>query len=127
MESNMNLTKKLELIYYTSTGLLTIITGYAIVSYHTNYEYFHHSFIQFGYPPYLIYPLSVLKFLGLLVIWIRRFPLLTSLAYAGFFYNIILGFIAHLSVGDNKQWSALLAFIFLVISFFSSRRLFQHE
>lgn len=119
--------KKLTLVYYVSTSFLTLITSYAIVSYLTNYDYFHEAFVAFGYPAYLIYPLAALKFLGLLAIWIRKFQLLTSLAYAGFFYNIVLGFFAHVSVNDNKQWSALLALIFLVISYFSAKRLFRDE
>lgn len=119
--------KNTRIIYLTSTLFLSAITSYAIITYIFNYDYYHEAFIAFGYPTYLIYPLATLKILGLIAIWSKKSELLCSLAYAGFFYNALLGFIAHLSVGDNQQWAALLALIFVIISYFSLKRLTANE
>lgn len=119
--------KNTRVVYLISTLFLSVITCYAIVTYIFNYDYYHEAFITFGYPTYLIYPLAIIKTLGLIAIWSKKSELLCSLAYAGFFYNALLGFTAHLSVGDNQQWSALFALIFAIISYFSLKRLSANE
>jgi len=75
-----------------------------------------------GYPTYIIYPLAVVKILG--VIASRKNNFLTGLAYAGFFYNCILASFAHIMINDNSQWFAVAALIFVILSYFSSKRLF---
>lgn len=115
--------KNIKMTYLLSTILFSVITSYAIFTYIFDQAYYHNAFIKFGYPTYLIYPLALLKTLGLIAIWTKKSKLLCSLAYAGFFYNALLGFVAHISVGDNQQWSALLALGLMTISYFSLKRL----
>lgn len=115
--------KRIKITYLASTVALSFLTIYAITTYIFDYDYYHKAFMAFGYPTYLIYPLTVLKTLGLIAIWSKKSQFLSSLAYAGFFYNAALGFVAHLSIEDNQQWAALLALIFVSVSYFSATKL----
>ncbi len=116
---------KTQILYYGSTTLLTLIMLFSASQYFFNHEFIRGAFQHLGYPTYLIYPMAVSKILGLIAIWSRKSQFLTGLAYAGFFYNVILAFFAHIAVSDNSQWIAVAAIIALVPSYFSSKKLFS--
>lgn len=115
---------KIKLLYYGSTVLLTLIMAFSVGNYFFNHNFIREGFIKMDYPTYIIYPLAVVKILGVIAIWSRKNNLLTGLAYAGFFYNCILASFAHIMISDNSQWFAVAALIFVIISYFSSKRLF---
>jgi len=115
---------KTKFLYYGSTVLLTLIMLFSVSEYFFNHEFIRGAFQHLGYPIYLIYPMAISKILGLIAIWSRKSQLLTGLAYAGFFYNVILAFFAHIAVSDNAQWIAVASIIALIPSYFSSKRLF---
>ncbi|WP_159732164.1 DoxX family protein [Sphingobacterium sp. 18053] len=115
---------KTKILYYASTTLLTLVMLFSASEYFFNHEFIRGAFQHLGYPTYLIYPMAISKILGLIAIWSRKSQFLTGLAYAGFFYNVILAFFAHIAVSDNSQWIAVAAIIALVPSYFSSKRLF---
>jgi len=84
----------------------------------------HGFFENLGYPTYLIYPLAIAKILGLIAIWTRLSRTLTEWAYAGFFFDVILALVAHLSVSDGGHTFALVGVILVLVSRFSYGRLY---
>ena len=76
---------------------------------------------------YIIYPLAIAKLLGLVAILSRKSELLKEWAYAGFFYNVVLAFFAHVMINDNQQWGALAAMVLLLTSYFFQRRAFAND
>ena len=112
---------KAKIAHYISTGLFTLMVGGGVVMYFTMYEQAAEAFTRLGFPTYLIYPLAIAKILGLLAIWTRKSTFLKELAYAGFFYNLVLGTSAHLAAQDGEFAGALLALMVLGVSYFTQR------
>lgn len=52
------------------------------------------------YPGWIVIPQGIAKLLGLVAILSRRFVLLTGLAFAGFFYDVLLALTSHLVHAD---------------------------
>lgn len=52
------------------------------------------------YPGWIVVPQGIAKLLGLLAILSRRSVLLTGLAFAGFFYDVLLALTSHLVHAD---------------------------
>lgn len=61
-------------------------------------------------------PLAIAKILGLVAIWVNKSKLLRKWAYAGFFFNLLLAFVAHVAISDGEQWGALMAMVLLFLS-----------
>ncbi|EAR02888.1 hypothetical protein FB2170_06355 [Maribacter sp. HTCC2170] len=80
------------------------------------------AFTALGFPTYIIYPLATLKVLGLIVILTNIGGNLKEWAYAGFFFNFVLAFFAHVMVSDGEQFGALMALVFLLTSYFLGKR-----
>lgn len=115
--------KKNKIIYYVSTGLLTVLILFSAGMYFFNYEEVAEMFTSFGYPTYIIYPYAVIKLVGLFAIWNPNFKIIKEWAYAGFFYAFILAFFAHFVINDGEHISALLAFVLLIISYIFSKKI----
>ena len=77
-----------------------------------------------GYPTYLIYPLAIVKILGVVAILSNKSKLLKEWAYAGFFFDVILAASAHFHANDGGQWLALTAMLLLIISRISDSKIF---
>lgn len=127
IETTNKSTVVLKYVYHISTVLVTLIMAFSVSNYFFNHEFIRQAFINMGYPTYIIYPLATVKIFGVIAIWSRKVPLLTGLAYAGFFYNFVLAFFAHIMVSDNAQWIAVVALIAIVPSYFASKRLFPDQ
>lgn len=113
-----------KIIYYVSTGLITLLMLMSAGMYFFNYEEVSATFVSLGYPAYLVYPLAVAKLLGLVAIWSRLSNLLKGLAYAGFFFDFVLATAAHLAVGDGQFAPALVAIVLIVVSYFYQKKVF---
>ena len=114
-----------KILYYGSTGLLTLIMGGSAVMYFFNYEEVREVFTSLGFPTFLIYPLAVAKLLGLIAIWTRKSQILTDWAYAGFFFDALIAATAHMVAGDENQYPALVAILLVFISYRSGKILFR--
>jgi len=112
---------KTRIAFYVSTGLFSVMMVGGAATYFAQYEMVSETFTQLGYPTYIIYPLAVAKILGLLAVWTRRSELLKDLAYAGFFYELILAASAHIAAGDGGFFAALIALALVITSFISQR------
>lgn len=117
--------KKYRYVYYCSTAILSLIMCFSSGKYFLDYDEVVLGFRELGFPTYIIYPLASAKVLGLLAVISRKSAFLANLAYAGFFYNFILAFFAHVMISDNEQWAAVVAIIALTLSFYSSKKLYK--
>ncbi|MBU2995789.1 DoxX family protein [Cellulophaga baltica] len=115
--------KSIKILYWVGTGLLTAIMIFSIQMYFINTESIKATFIGLGYPSYLVYPLAVAKTLGLIAILLNFSKTLKEWAYAGFFFDIVLAFIAHLMIEDGGYLFSLVAFVALIISYFAGKKL----
>lgn len=88
--------------------------------------------IHFGFPQYFRVELSAAKLIGILFLLLPVTGLrLREWAYAGFFFTVVSGFIAHLCSGDGllNSSSALVALFLLLLSYYSYHHLnrLKHE
>ncbi len=114
--------KKDKIIYYSATGLLTLLMFYSVSMYFFKHEAVAGMFTNFGYPTYIIYPYATVKLLGLFAIWNPNFRIIKEWAYAGFFFAFVLAFFAHYMIGDGDQTGALIAIILLIVSYIFNKK-----
>ena len=111
-------------LFWVFTGLLAVLmvgsAGRALF----DYRWAQESFVHLGYPTYIIYPLEVAKLLGVTAIVSNRSPFLKHLAYAGFFYHLLLALSAHVAAGDGPEMMIASAsgLVFLAGSYRFDRR-----
>ncbi|MEM7157851.1 MAG: DoxX family protein [Myxococcota bacterium] len=115
---------KTKLTYRITTGLFTALIGMGAVMYFVQHDMVADKFATLGYPAYIICPLAIAKLLGLTAILTRKSPLLTNLAYAGFFYELILAATAHVAIGDGEFAPATAALALAIASWETGRRLY---
>ncbi|MEO1261045.1 MAG: DoxX family protein [Bacteroidota bacterium] len=115
--------KNYKWIYRISTGLISLLMLMSAGMYFFNHAEVSQTFTNLGYPTYIIYPLAVAKVLGLIAIWTDRSKSLKEWAYAGFFFDFVLAFSAHLAIGDGQFAPALVAIVLLFVSYFSWKKL----
>lgn len=116
--------KRDRIIYFTVTGLFSVLILMGVSQYFFNYEMAAEMFTNVKFPTYLIYGMGVAKLLGVLAIWFSKSDLVKEWAYAGFVFNMILAISAHVNVGDGEFLGSLLALILVITSyvFFRKRR-----
>ena len=114
--------KTQKIIYWIATALLSLLALFSAGRYFFNHAEIANVFTSLGFPTYIIYPLATLKILGLIVILGNIGGNLKEWAYAGFFFNFVLAFFAHLMVGDGEQFGALMALVFLLASYFLGKK-----
>jgi len=114
--------KTAKIIYWISTGLLSLLMLFSAGNYLFNNAMIQDVFLSLGFPVFIIYPLAIAKILGVLALWVRKFPTLTEWAYAGFFFDFLLAFGAHVAVQDGEFAGALVAITLLFASYFSSKK-----
>lgn len=112
-----------KIIYYISTALLTLLMLFSAGMYFFNHEEVAGMFTNFGYPTYIIYPYAIAKLLGLVALWFVANKTIKEWAYAGFFFAFILAFFAHIMIGDGEQMGAILAMVFLITSYVTSKKI----
>tara|TARA_R110001606_G_scaffold174234_1_gene320880 strand:- start:141 stop:500 length:360 start_codon:yes stop_codon:yes gene_type:complete len=112
-----------KIIYYVSTGLLTLLMLYSAGMYFFMHEAVATMFSNFGYPTYIIYPYAIAKLLGLVALWFIANKTIKEWAYAGFFFAFILAFFAHVMIGDGEQMGAILAMILLITSYITNKKI----
>ena len=115
--------KRDKIIYYISTGLLTLLMLFSAGMYIFNHAMVETMFIGFGYPTYIIYPLAGAKILGLFAIWNPKFTVLKDWAYAGFFFDFVLAYFAHKMINDGDEVVAIIAIVLLTVSYIFRKRI----
>ena len=115
--------KRNKIIYWVATGLLTALMLMSAGMYIFNNDMVSEVFVKLGYPTYIIYPLAATKILGLIAILTKKSKNLEEWAYAGFFFDFVLAFSAHLVVNDGEFAAALIAIVLLLISYIYNKKL----
>jgi hypothetical protein len=106
-----------KLYYQIVLGLFSVLILLTVYNFIFNYEDTSYSFAKLGISTIIIYPLAVLKVLGLIAIWSRISPMLIEWAYAGFFFDIALALMLHYSIGDGQWFMAVIALILLIAAY----------
>ena len=108
-------------MFWASTGILTLIMLFSVYNYFFNHQMIADFYTAMGYPTYLIYPLAIAKILGLVAVWGNFSKSLKEWAYAGFFFNTVLAFFAHVMINDGQHIGAVIAFVAVMISYFTGK------
>ncbi len=115
--------KKNKIFYLISTGILTALMLMSAGMYIFNNAEVSQTFIKLGYPGYIVYPLAFVKILGLIAIWTEKSKTLKEWAYAGFFFDFVLAFFAHVMINDGEFAPSLMAILLLAVSYFTWKKL----
>jgi hypothetical protein len=115
--------KRIKIIYYIVTALLSLILLFSAGMYFFNHVVVAEMYTAFGYPTYIIYPYGIAKVLAVLALWIPNLKKLKEWAYAGLFFAFILAFFAHFMIGDGEQTGALVAMTLLILSYISNKKI----
>ena len=111
--------KKNKIIFWTTTGIISVMMLFAAYNYLTNPD-MEKAFIHLGFPQYFRIELAAAKILGVLALLLPIIPTsLKQFAYFGFAITFVSAFIAHASSGDpmNLVVMPLVFFALLVISY----------
>jgi len=111
-----------KIIYWIATIMMCGLFAFSAFMYFTKYEMVQGFFEALGYPTYIIYPLAVLKVLGILAILTKQSDTLKEWAYAGFLLDLILASAAHYHAGHPVGLSVF-GMVPWAISYFMDRRL----
>ena len=114
-----------KIIFYVTTGLLSLLMLFSAGMYFFNHAEVAGMFKNFGYPTYIIYPYGLAKVLGVVALWFFRGKAVNEWAYAGFFFAFILAIFAHVMINDGEQTGAIVALILLIASYIFSKKI--HE
>ena len=114
--------KQKRLIYIIATSLLSLLMLFSAGMYFFNHDVIAETFTRLGYPSYIIYPLAILKIFGLIAIWSKKSNTLREWAYAGFFFDFVLAFSAHIHANDGEYIPSLIAILLLITSYISGRK-----
>lgn len=114
-----------KIVYWLATGLLSAMMFMSASMFVFNNAAVQELFISLGYPVYIIYPLATAKFLGIIVILTNKSIFLKKLAYAGFFYDFLLAFSAHINARDGGYIPSIIAMTLLIISYLYDKKVFK--
>lgn len=115
--------KKIKITFWITTGLLSLLMVMSAGMYVVTSDEAQQTFMALGFPGYLVYPLAIAKLLGVLAIWFSKSKNLKEWAYAGFFFNFSIAFLAHIMVGDGQFGVAVIALILLFTSYLTQKKL----
>lgn len=118
-------TKQLKNLYYFSTIAFTLSMLLAVGFYFFDHAYVSDFFHKIGYPRYLVYPLGIVKIMGLIGMRNKKYRLIREWAYAGYLYNCTLAFFGNaLTPGAPYTIAALVAIVLLLTSYFTRKRIY---
>ena len=114
-----------KIIYWATTGLVCLLMLFSATMYFLNHEMVSETFLNLGYPTYVIYPLAIAKILAVVAILTKKSALLKEWAYAGLFFDFVLAFSGHLMVNDGEHMAAGVAIVLLIVSRIYDHKLFS--
>lgn len=115
--------KSNKIVFWISTGLLSLLMLASAGMYFFNYAEVAKIITDLGYPTQIIYPLAVAKILGVIAIVSGYSKTLKEWAYAGFFFDFVLAFMAHINAGDGGFVTPLIALALLFTSYFFGKKI----
>lgn len=117
-------TRRVNIIYWVSTGLFCTFLLLTGISYFTDPKFIG-IYEHLGFPQYFRIELGIAKILGVILLLIPQLPFtIKEWAYAGFGIMLISGAIAHLSSSDSPGYvmNVLFWFVVLAISYHYGRK-----
>ncbi len=119
--------KTAKIVFWISTGLFSVVMAMSAGIYFFAHHIPLEAFAKLGFPTWLIYPLGTAKVLGLIAIWVRKSVTLREWAYAGFVFNTLMAAYAHIHIGDGESIPAIVMFVLVLVSYFSSKKAFAES
>jgi len=116
--------KRDTIIYRVVTGLFTVYMVFTVIAYFAMHDMVADMFTSLGVPPEIIYPLAIIKLVGLAVIGWNKYRTLKELAYVGFALDFILAASMHLVQNDGGFIAPLFALGLATVSFIYHRKLY---
>ena len=86
--------------YVLATGVFCLLCGFAAIWTLVDPVGARIDTVALGFPVWTVYPLAIAKLLGLAAVLSHRWRTLTGLAFAGFFYDVLLALGTHLVQAD---------------------------
>jgi len=108
-----------KIIYWVSTGLISLMMLFAAFAYFTS-PMAKSGFAHLGFPDYFRVELGTAKILGAIALILPWTPSkIKEFAYTGFTITFISAFIAHLSTGDPMKVAInpIVALVILAVSY----------
>lgn len=108
-----------KVIYWISTILFVALYAFSVYNYITDPLISGEQYASMNYPPYLVRVMIVVKLAGIAAVLVRRPVGLAQLAYAGFFYHLLLAASAHIASGFPGVEVAIIALVLVILSWLS--------
>jgi hypothetical protein len=117
---------KKKIAHYVAKGLASLVFLFSATMYFAKYDVIAQAFPdKYGFPAWLVIPLAIAKYSGVITIWAghkflpARLHFLVGTAFAGFFFNTCLATGAHLAVGDGGFGVAAAAGVLIAVAWFT--------
>ncbi|MFC3703164.1 DoxX family protein [Devosia honganensis] len=108
-----------RIVYWVSTLAFCAFYALSIYTYISDPAGSAAGYAAVGYPAYLVSLMIFVKIAGILAVLVRRPLGLAQLAYAGFFYHLILAFSAHVTSGVPGFEISVVLFVLVILSWLS--------
>ncbi len=105
-----------KIAYWVFTGLMCALFIFSASMYFTQTDMVREAFGKLGFPAWLVIPLAIAKLLGVIAVLTDKVAVLREWAYAGFFFDALMAFSAHIYAADGEFIPALLAIILTALS-----------
>ncbi|MBS1512590.1 MAG: DoxX family protein [Bacteroidetes bacterium] len=107
--------KKNSIIYWSVTGLFSVMMLFSAYNYFTNPQ-MAGAFTHLGFPPYFRIELAIAKIAGAIVLLLPQVPArLKEWTYAGFSITLVSAAVAHFSSGDPASVAIMPVIFFAVL------------
>ena len=116
---------KLKIAYWVVAILFSLMMLFSSFNFLANTADVAELFTNLGYPEFLIRPLGIAKFFGVIAIVTRLYSPLKELAFAGFFFDFILATMAHIVEADGMFIAPIFALLLLFGTYYLDKRVFE--
>lgn len=114
--------KRDTIIYIVVTGLFSVMLLAGAITYFVQYDMVADMFTSLGVPTEIIYPLAIVKILGIAAIWLIKNKTIKTLAYLGFALDLVFAIAAHLNAGDGGAFGPAIPLVLLIVSYVFYRK-----
>ncbi|MDX2161181.1 MAG: DoxX family protein [bacterium] len=111
-------------LYWLATTLFILLFVASIGLTLFDLEGSYASYARLGFPMWAIFFNAIAKILGVIAILHNRSRTLKDFAFAGFLYDLLLAFCAHIALGESDVLLAILGIILWVFAFIMDRKAF---
>lgn len=108
-----------KIVYWVSTLLFVALYAFSVYNYISDPVASAAQYEGIGYPAYLVQVMIFVKLAGIAAVLVRRPVGLAQLAYAGFFYHLLLAASAHIAAGIPGVEIAIVALLLVLLSWLS--------